>query len=71
MTTIQWTVFKDYRSASGSDMVDTWCILYGTKAEADAAKQRLETGYDKSWFDPDGNDYAGYDAILYVDSFLT
>jgi hypothetical protein len=66
---IRWSVFKNYyREPEGGDMfTDGWCILYGTEAEAIEAMNKQLTGYDKSWFDPAGNDYAGYDAVLYVD----
>lgn len=69
MSDERWTVFKDYyREPEGGDrFTESWCILFGTQEEAEAALKQQETGYDKSWFDPDGNDYAGYDAVLYVD----
>jgi hypothetical protein len=58
---------KDYYREDGEHMADSWCILYGTEEEAETAKQNLEDGSDKSFFDPEGNEYAGYDAFLYVD----
>ena len=63
---IRWTVVKDYYK-DGNNFTDTWVILYGTEQAANEAKTRLEAGQDKSWFDPEGNDYAGYEAFLYVD----
>jgi hypothetical protein len=63
----RWTVVKDYVHAAGDNLTDTWPILFGTQADADAAKARLESGQDKSWFDPAGNDFAGYEAFLYVE----
>lgn len=62
----RWTIVKDYRKGD-QDFTDTWVILYSTKEEAEAAMARLNAGQDKSWFDPAGNEYAGYDAFLYVD----
>jgi hypothetical protein len=65
---VRWVVYKDYRKDNfEGSLTDTWPILYGTEAEATAAKTRLESGQDKSWFDPAGNEYAGYEAFLYVD----
>lgn len=64
---VRWTVVKDYVHAAGDNLTDTWCILYSTKEDAEAAKANLEAGQDKSWFDPAGNDYAGYEAFLYVE----
>jgi len=66
MPEAKWTVFKDYYK-DDDRLTDTWVILYGTKKEAEDAMAKIATGYDKSWFDPEGNDYAGYDAVLYVD----
>lgn len=63
---VRWTVFKDYYQGD-RNFTDTWVVLFGQKEEAEAAKERLEAGQDKSWFDPEGNEYAGYDAFLYVD----
>lgn len=62
----RWVVMKDYYK-NDEPFTDTYCILYGTKAEAETAKASFLTGWYKSWFDPAGNDYAGYDAFLYVD----
>jgi len=63
----RWTVFKDYYKDDGERLTDTWCVLYGTQREAEEAMKWMLTGRDKSWFDPDGNDCAGHDAVLYVD----
>jgi hypothetical protein len=64
----RWTVFKSYyKDDNNEPLLDTWCILYGTQKEAEEAMAWMLTGRDKSWFDPAGNDYAGYDATLYVD----
>lgn len=57
-----WAVFKDYYTEHGDNCIDTWVILYGTRAEAEEAKARLEGGQDKSWFDP-----ASVTDFLYVD----
>ncbi len=62
----RWVVVKDYYK-NDQNFTDTWVILYGTQEEAEAAKTRLEAGQDKSFYDKDGNDYAGYEAFLYVD----
>ena len=60
---VRWTVVKDYY-LNGDNMTDMWVILYGTEAEAKEAKQRLEAGQDKSWYDPADLDAQ---AFLYVD----
>ena len=65
--TTRWTIVKDYYKGD-DNFTDTWCILYGTRQEAELVKARLEAGQDKSWFDPTGNDDAGYEAVLYVDT---
>lgn len=62
---VRWTVFKDYYK-DGDHLTDTWCILYGTEAEANAAKTRLEAGQDKSWYDAEGDE----SPVLYVDQVL-
>ncbi len=63
---VRWTVVKDYYK-DDQNYTDTWCILYGSREDAEAAKAQIETGYDKSWYDPAGNEYAGFEAFLYVD----
>jgi len=63
-----WIVQKDYSKDGFSDrLVDGWPFLYGTEQEAKTAMTRLEAGQDKSWFDPEGNEHAGYEAFLYVE----
>jgi hypothetical protein len=57
----RWVVVKDYVTDVGDNCTDTWCVVYGTKADAEQAKTRLEAGQDRSWFDPANN------AFLYVD----
>lgn len=59
----RYTIVKDYVREDGELMQDTWCILYGTAPEAEAAMARLQAGQDTSWFDPAGEDMA----FLYVD----
>lgn len=60
---VRWTVFKDYYRGD-TNFTDSWVILYGTQAEAEAAKANLEAGQDKSWFDTAGDEEQ---AFLYVD----
>jgi hypothetical protein len=62
----RWVVMKDYYK-DDTNFTDIFLILYGTKEEAEVQKAQLETGYDKSFFDPEGNEYAGYEAFMYVD----
>lgn len=62
----RWVVTKDYYKGD-ENYTDQFCVLYGTEAEAQAKMAQLQTGYDKSFFDPAGNDYAGYEAFMYVE----
>ncbi|WP_439398591.1 hypothetical protein ACRQ5Q_14790 [Bradyrhizobium sp. PMVTL-01] len=63
----RWAVYKDYYTEAGEACVDTWVVIYGTEAEANEAKARLEAGQDPSWFDP-GDEIAA--PILYVDEII-
>jgi hypothetical protein len=65
----RWQVFKSYyQDPEGGDLLtDTLPILYATEQEAGAMMTQLEAGCDPSFFDANGNDSAGYDAVLYVD----
>lgn len=60
---VRWTVFKDYYS-NGTNFTDTHCVLFGTEAEAEEMKAKLEGGCDKSWYDSSDLDAS---AFLYVD----
>lgn len=60
----RWIVVKDYYRGD-EPMTDQWPFLYGTQAEAEAAKVRLEAGQDQSWFDPSPD--SDESAFLYVD----
>lgn len=59
---LRWVVVKDYYR-DGDNMRDEWPFLYGTQAEAEDAKLRLEAGQDQSWFSTDSDE----EAFLYVD----
>jgi hypothetical protein len=59
----RYIIVKDYYTEAGDNCIDTWCVLYGTQAEAEAVKVRLENGQDKSFFDPSLDN----SAFLYVD----
>jgi hypothetical protein len=61
---MRWGIYKDYYTENGDNCVDTWVVVYGTEADAEAAKERLERGDDKSWFNPLDDDAQ---AFLYVD----
>lgn len=62
----RWVVVKDYYK-DNTNYTDQWPFLYGKQEEAEEAKRRLEDGQDKSFYDAEGNEYAGYEAFLYVD----
>jgi hypothetical protein len=59
----RYIIIKDYYTENGDNCTDTWCILYGTQAEAEEVKVRLENGQDKSFFDSTVDN----SAFLYVD----
>ena len=59
---IRFAVFKDYFK-NDLNFIDTYPVIYGTQAEAEATKMRLEAGQDKSWFDTAGEEQP----FLYVD----
>ena len=60
----RFAIFKDYYCGD-INFTDTWVVIYGTQAEAEAAKARLDAGQDKSWFDPSPDN--DEQAFLYVD----
>lgn len=60
----RYVVAKDYYR-DGDNMRDEFPILYGTEAEANEMKARLEAGSDKSFFDASDLDES---AVLFVDT---
>lgn len=62
----RWVVVKDYYK-DDTNFTDTFPVLYGNEDDAKAKMAQLATGYDKSFFDPEGNEDAGYEAFMYVD----
>lgn len=63
---IRWVVVRDYYSERGDNVTEDWCILYGTEDEAKECMARLNdpARADRSFFNPDDGDDAGF---LYVD----
>jgi hypothetical protein len=60
---LRYIIVKDYYTEAGDNCTDTWCILYDKASEAEAVKQSLENGQDKSFFDVTLDN----SAFLYVD----
>lgn len=60
----RYVVAKDYYS-NGDNLRDEFPILYGTEAEAEEMKAKLEAGSDKSFFDASDEDES---AVLFIDA---
>jgi hypothetical protein len=48
----RYVVTKVDIAESGNPLVEDFCILYGTREEAEALKSRLEAGCDPSFYAP-------------------
>lgn len=60
----RYVVAKDYYR-DGDNMRDEFPILYGTEAEAEEMKAKLEAGSDKSFFDGADEEES---AVLFIDT---
>jgi hypothetical protein len=60
---IRWTIYRDYYSERGDNMIEPWVVLYGNEAEAKECMDRLNAGGDLSYFNPADEDQG----FLYVD----
>lgn len=63
-TELRYVVAKSYYK-DGDELRDEFPILYGTEAEANDMKTKLENGSDKSFFDADDQDES---PVLYIDT---
>jgi hypothetical protein len=62
---IRWIVIRDFYNCHGDNVTDSWCVLYGTEAEATECMARLNdpARADRSFHNPDDED----SGFLYVD----